>query len=142
MFWNISRTYFFFFSIQNIKSNYYIIFSNFTFFSQSSSPDGIFIPSQLYLFMKDLIFVILCGSFLISTWFNVMVTAYWKHLLSFLLRRFIAAFLLFCFLSNQENLYMIHRDLDWFYHIYDTINEHNWMQTHLSSILNYFGIYF
>ena len=32
--------------------------------------------------------------------------------------------LLFCFLSNQENLFMIHHDLDLFWDIYNIINEH------------------
>ena len=46
---------------------------------------------------------------------------------------FIAAF----FLSNQENLYMIHDNLDLFYDIYNTITEHNRRQNHyLSSILS------
>ena len=40
--------------------------------------------SQLYLFIKSLNFVILYGPFLISSWFSATVTAYWKHLLSFL----------------------------------------------------------
>ena len=46
-----------------------------------------------------------------------------------------------CCLSNQENWYMIHYNSDLFYDIYNTINEHNWRQTHyLSLILNYFDI--
>ena len=49
----------------------------------------------------------------------------------------------FCFLSNQDNLYMIHQDSDLFYDIFNTIIEHNKKQTHYpSSILNYFDIYF
>ena len=36
------------------------------------------------------------------------------------------ALLLFRFLSNQENLYTIHHDLNLFYDIYNTLNEHNW----------------
>ena len=67
----------------------YLLFSN---FFQSSSSDGKFIPSQLYLFIKGLIFAIPCGPFLISWWFNATVKTYWKHLLSFLLTRFIVAF--------------------------------------------------
>ena len=42
-----------------------------------------------------LIFVTLGGSLFISSWFNMTVTAYLKHLLSFLLMRFIVAFLFF-----------------------------------------------
>ena len=82
MFWNISRIYIYFFSIQNIKSNCYIFFLKFlriTFFwwKMYSLP--------VISTWKGLIFVILCGSFLITSWFNATVTAYWKHFLSFLL---------------------------------------------------------
>ena len=66
-------------------------------------------------------FVILCGSFFISLWFNLIITAYRKHL-SFLLTGFIVAILFF--LSHQENLDMIHYDSDLFHDIYNTINEH------------------
>ena len=45
--------------------------------------------------------------------------------------------------SNQENRYMIHLDSDFFYEIYDTINEHNQRLTHyLPLIPSCFGIYF
>ena len=47
-----------------------------------------FIPSQLYLFIKDLIFAILCGPIFVSSWFNMTVTEYWIYLLSFLLNIF------------------------------------------------------
>ena len=77
--------------------------------------------------MKSLIVVFLWGSFFINSWFNATVIAYWKHLLSFLLMGFIDAFL---FLSNQENLYMIHDDSDLFYEIYNTTTANNWKQTH------------
>ena len=59
MVWNISRVYFFLFIIKNIKSNCWIFFSN---AFQSSIFDGYFIPFQLYLFIKVLIFDFLCGS--------------------------------------------------------------------------------
>ena len=51
-------------------------------------------------------------SFRILPWFNMTVITLWKHLLSFLLIRFIVAS---CFLSNQESLYMILHNLDLFY---------------------------
>ena len=73
MFWNISRIYFFFFSIQNIRSNYYIIF----------------------LILFPVIFL----------WWNIYsltVLILYKRLLSFY------------FWSNQENLYMIHHNSDFF----------------------------
>ena len=96
-------------------------------FSNHLFSDEKFIPSNLYLFIKGLIFVILPGFFPISTPFNATVIAYWKHLLSLLLMGFIVAF---CFLSNQEILYIIHHDSDLFYDIYNTLNEHNQRQTH------------
>ena len=92
MFWNISRIYIFFFSIQNIKA---IVSLSFSIFFQSSFLDGKFISSHLYLFIKCLIFVILWGSFFISSWFNATVTLYWKHLSSFLLMGFIVVYLFF-----------------------------------------------
>ena len=36
----------------------------------------------------------------------------------------------FCFLSNHENLYVIHHDSDLFYDIYSTINEYDQRQSH------------
>ena len=72
-----------------------------------------------------------------SICYSLQIFAYWKHLLSFLLMGFIAA----CFLSNQENLYMIHHDLVIFYDIYNATNEHNWGQTHdIPLIPNYFEL--
>ena len=88
--------YFFFVSIQNINTNCYIIFLKF-FLSFSE-----FILSQLYFYIKDLIFVILRQSFLISSWFNATVITYWKHLTSFLLMGFIVAFLFFNPTGTQD----------------------------------------
>ena len=73
--------------------------------------------------MKNLIFVILCGCFFL---FLHNLTRL-LQLLTFLLMGFNLAFL---FLSSQEILYIIHRDLDLFYDIYDTITEHNRKQSH------------
>ena len=42
-----------------------------------------FVFYQLYLLIKSLTFDILCDSFLIPSWFNATVAAYWEHLLSF-----------------------------------------------------------
>ena len=42
-------------------------------------------------------------------------------MLSFLL----IGFIVFLFLSNQENEYMIHHDLDLFYDIYNTVTKYN-----------------
>ena len=120
MFCNISRIYFFFLSTQNIESNCSIIFLN---FFQSCFSDGKCIPSQLCLFIKGLISVILSECFPISSWFNATVTAYWKHFLSFLL---IGLLLLFPFLvQSRESLYDPPRFRFSFYDICNTINEHN-----------------
>ena len=54
--------------------------------------------------IKGLVAVILCWSVLISSWFKVTVTAYWKHLLSFLLTGFIVAFLIFMVFHRYNKL--------------------------------------
>ena len=84
--------------MQNIKSNFYIVFSN---VFQSSFPDGKFIPFQPHFFIKHLISDILCGSFFVSPWFNCY--SLWKHLLSFLLIGFVVAFLFF--IQSKEPIY-------------------------------------
>ena len=139
MFWNISSIYFFFFSIQDIKSNNYIIFLKFfsiIFFWWKIYPFPVIFIYKRFIFGYSLrIF------FLIFSWFNATVTAYWKHLLSFFLIGFIVAV---CFLSNQENLYMIHQDSDLYYDVYNAINEYNQRQTHYFSLnlSMYFDIFF
>ena len=93
MFWNISRIYFFsFLAYKTLRGIVWLIFSN---FFQSPFSDGKFIPFQLYLFIKGLVFVILCRSFLISSWFNATVTAYWKHFSSFFVDRIYCCFSVF-----------------------------------------------
>ena len=111
MFWNISRIYQLFLSYKTFRATVTLIFSNFFL---SSFSDRTIILSQLYLFIKYLIFVILCRSFLISSLFNATVKEDGKHWWDFLL--------LFCFLSNQENLHMIHYHSHLFYGIYNIIN--------------------
>ena len=86
MFWNKSRAYFFFSSIQNIKTN-------------------------CFIFLK----------------FFPIIFLWWKiYLFPFILnyKRFLL--LLFCFSSNQENLYMRHHDSDLFYDIYNIITKQSW----------------
>ena len=129
MFWNTSRIFFSFLAYKILRTIVALFFSN-SF--QLSFSDGKCIPSQLYLFIKSLIFVSLCGSFLIS-----LCDCY------SILKTFVIFFVdgiycwCFCFLSSQENLYMIHHDWDLFYDIDNTITEHNQRQTHyLSLILN------
>ena len=135
MFWNISRIYFFFFSIQNAKSNCNIIFLKifaviFLWWEIYSFPivfiykrfNFCFFFADLFLFLHDLTRLLqhIESSCCIFYW--------WDSLL---------------LLSNQENLYMTLHKPNLFYDIYDTITEHNWRQTHyLSLVLNYFGIYF
>ena len=91
---------FFFFSMQTLRAIVTLFFLN---FFQSSFFDREFIPSQSYSFIKSLIFVILCRYLLISSWFSVTFTAYWKHLLSYLLIGFIVAFLFF--IQSRESIY-------------------------------------
>ena len=99
IFWNLSRICIFFFSVQSIKSNCCIIFLKYFLIIFS----WWVILSLLYLFVKGLIFIILYGSFLISSWFNATVKGYWKHLLSLLLIEFIAAFSLF--IQSGKSIY-------------------------------------
>ena len=120
MLWKISGIYVFFFSTQTIKGNCYIV--SFIFLPIIFS-DGTFISSQLYLFINGLISDILCNAFLISACFNAIFTRYWRHF-CYLFYWWCLFLPLYC-LSNKENLYMIHHDSNLFYHIYNTINEHN-----------------
>ena len=120
-----------------LKHKHDILFSFFTYktlraiFTLSckncfqSSSDGKVIPSHLLLLMNVLIFVILSACFLISSWSNATVTAYWKHLLSFLLMGFIVASL--SFIQSGESKY----DPPWFgfilWHLY--YNKWTWSNT-------------
>ena len=120
-----------FFSIQNIKINCYIVFLKsfpiiFFWWKSYSFP----VKVWFFIFSADL------------SWFPHDLTrlSIYKTSVTFLLIGFIVAFLLF---SSQENLYVIHHDSDLFYDIFNIINEHNRRQTRcLSSILNYFDIFF
>ena len=98
MFWNICRVYF---SLiyKILKAIVGLFFSN---VFQSSIFDGYFIPFPLWLFIKGLIFDILCRFLLISSWFNTTVAAYWKHLSSSFFG-FIVAF--FFFIQSGESIY-------------------------------------
>ena len=130
MFRNKNIIFFSFLAHETLRATVTLFFSN--FFEWSFS-DGKFIPSQLYLFIKGLIFVIVCRFFLISSWFKVKKIICYPFLL----------LKIYDFLSNHENLYMIHHNSDLFSDIYNTINEDNPRQTHyLLSILNYFDINF
>ena len=64
------------FSILGYKTLRAIVRSIFSNFIQSSFSDGYFIPFQLYLFIKGLIFVSLSGFFPIFSRFNATFIAY------------------------------------------------------------------
>ena len=88
-------------------------------------------PRKIFSF--PVIFIYKCFNFcyflqifLISSWFTATDLFYWW---------------IFCFLSNQENLHLIHHDQGLIYDIYNMINEHN--RTSLSFIgSRYFDIFF
>ena len=119
MFWNVSRVYFSFLAYKTLWAIVTLFFSN---FFQSSFCDGKFIPSQLYSFVKGLILLFFADLFLFLRNLTQLLQRigstyylfYWQDLL-----------LLFNFLSNQENWYMIHHDSDLFCDIYNTTAEHN-----------------
>ena len=122
LFWNKSKIYFFISSLQNIKSNYQTIFFKFlpiiSFWWLIYSFPIVFIK-------KSISFVILCGSFFISSWFNAIVTAYWKH---FYLLYWLDLLLLFC-------LFIQSGDLVLFYDVCNTINENKIENHHLLLML-------
>ena len=129
MFWNISTIFTFsFLAYKTLRANITLFFSillqSFFFWWKIYSFALIFICKRFYF----------CYSFRTfswsSSWLNATVTAYWKHLLFFYGWDLL---LLFCFLSNQENLYVIHYEYDFFYGYHDTINEPNLRQTHYLS---------
>ena len=101
------------------------IFSNHLFF------DGWFIPSQLSSFMKGLIFAIFCEYFLY--FYNLIPILQHIESADYIFDWW-NLFLLSCFLSSLENLYMIHLDLDLFYDICNTINEHSQRYNHYLSL--------
>ena len=98
MFWNISQIYFSFLAYKSLSGSVTLFFSN---FYQSS--DWKCIPSHLYFFIKGLIFVSFSGFFPFFSWHNATVTAYWKHLLSFISIWFIFAF--FFSMQSGESIY-------------------------------------
>ena len=110
--WNVSLFYFFFIILnkQNIKSVFLAL--RFKIFLTFSMWQFFFFFFQLHLFIKDLTFGIINTSFLVFLWFNATVICYWKHLSSFF--GFIIVFMI-----HQKNLYMIHRDLNISYYIYN-----------------------
>ena len=81
-----------FLACETLRTIVTLFFSNFW---QSSFSEGEFIIYQLYLFINDLIFVILSGCFPIYSWFDTTVTVYCKDLSYFSFIGFIVAFLRF-----------------------------------------------
>ena len=100
LFWNLVRI----FSMQNIKSNCYIIF---------------FQICNYIFFIKDLTFFIISWCFPIFPCFNATAETCWKHFLLFSLIKFI---IVFCLLWIRKTLYMIHHDSHSFYYIFNTTN--------------------
>ena len=104
MFSKVGRVYFLIFSIKKILITIVRLF--FSYFSQSPYSDGKFIPSQIYLSIKGLIFVILCESFflflhdftrLVQCIESICFLFHWSDLL-----------LLFCFsIQSAESIWSI-----------------------------------
>ena len=83
------------------------------------------------LYMKRLIFVILCRSF----FYFLIIWCDCSGILKAFIIFWYNILFLFHFLSSQENLYMIHHDSYLFYDIYNTITKHNQRQTRYLSKL-------
>ena len=134
MFWNISRIYFFFYSMQIIKSNCYVIFlkflSNHLFLMEICSYQVMFLQKRFNL----------CYSLWIFFLFPHNLTRLLQHIESIYYLFLLVAF---CILSNQGNQYMVCFDWDLFYDIYNTITEHNQRNSlYFSLSPNCFDIYF
>ena len=105
IFWNISGIDLFsFLAFKILRAIVTLFFAN---FFQSTFSGGKFIPSQLYLFMKVSLFVILCGSF----WFFQDLPELLPHNES-ICYLFYWWDLLLLFFSNRKNLYEICHDSD------------------------------
>ena len=109
---------------------------------QSSFPDELFMSLPLYPSIKDLVYdifdrflshflMIQCNGLLQQI--ERIYHHHWQDLL----------WVFFCFISNQENLSMIHHISDLFYNIFSLIKQHNQRQNHYLSliILSLFDIY-
>ena len=119
--------------MQNIKSNYYIIFLKIFpiifFWWKIYSFPFIFIYKMFNLCYSVRIFLFLYD-------LKRLLQHIEKMCFSFIDGIYCC---FFCFLFNQENLRMIHHNSNLFYDIYNTITEHNQRQTYyLSSTLNLF----
>ena len=125
MFWNIGRIYFFVLA--------YIRLFNSNFF-QSSFSEGRFISSHLYLSIKHLILVILCGSFFISSWFKAAFYRVLKTSAIFLTNEIYCCFFGF---YPVKITYIWSTTIRIYFKAF-TINGHDRKQTHY----HYFYLYF
>ena len=117
MAWNIERIFFFFFSIQNVKSSFSIIF--------------------LKIFPISFSWMLICSFQIVFIYYRFNFCIFFLNLYQFLhvlsmcyiiLKAFIIILLIgfiivFCFLSNPENLYIIQQDLNLFYDIFRITND-------------------
>ena len=99
--WNVGRIFIHFSNIWHIKSNCWIVFLKvfpvmFSWLEIYSFP--VSFTYKRPNFWYSLRFFSFCS------WFNVTVVVYWSYLSSSL----IGVIVSFLFLSNQENLYIIH----------------------------------
>ena len=106
-FWNINRTYLFFFKMQNIESNCWIIFSK---------------PFPIINFWLIIYFFPII---LVSKWFNIS-NSFWVFFNAIFIyhhhhhhhhHQFLGWLQFFSFLSSPENQYMKHQILNLFYDI-------------------------
>ena len=116
VFWNISRICFFFLTYKILRA---IATLFLTKFFQSSFSDGKFIHPLLYLFIHFLLFFV--DHFLFLHDLMQLLHRIENICCLFFVDGIYCCF--FCFLSNQENLHMIHHDLDVFYDIIMNIIE-------------------
>ena len=91
----LKRRQYIFFSFLIYKIFVAIVWLFFWNIFQSFTHDGQFIPFQLYLSIKGLIFDIIREIFPISLWFTTTVAAYRKHFWSYMFIGFAIGFLLF-----------------------------------------------
>ena len=99
--WNIDRIFIHFSNIWHIKSNCWIVFLK--VFSVMFSWLEIYSFPVSFTYKRPNFWYSL-RFFSFCSWFNVTVVVYWSYLSSSL----IGVIVSFLFLSNQENLYIIH----------------------------------
>ena len=111
-FWNLGRIYFFLFiKIFTIIQNAWEQSQGFVlnFFLVNFALQIVYLVPTIFSYKRFNIFIFLLGFFSIFFLFNVSVAVHWNYLLLYLFRGFIVTFL-----TNQENLYIVHQDLTFF----------------------------